>query len=1080
MVTVWFYKVSESMYADLEIRYGRPGVELSAFHPTETCIQQLFFLPEQGKIISVCDDGELNTLHLWEVSERDGSSVMEEVKACTLEGRLKKISVCCLSMERECLYIGTEGGHIYLLDLCSFGLKDHIIYQDIVMQSLPGDENKTNGGSVEALKEHPFDSSRLLIGYKKGIIVLWNQDKIKAEGTFKASHDLESLYWHHSANQFISAHERGMISIWTIQEAEDCEPIQESSTPYGPFPCKPIRKVEWQDPYVVFSGGLPRASYGDKHAISLLQGNTVQVVFEFTSKVIDFFVIKDAHDSSDFKVILGRVTICPIVVVCFVYAADEPIALAVLCEQEFVMIDLKSKEQGFPSHMPPYLACLHSSTITCSIHCHDCPDELWNRIKSLGEKCFRGEQSKEPWPINGGKSLLKKSNFHDLLVTGHEDGSIKFWDVSQVNMHLMCTIMTSRVLKCDLDDEPPHDPDADDEGWPPFKKVGAFDPLLDDTRFVILKLALCPITQLLIVGGAGGQVIFYNLAKERIESPEYENINVIAKLDGFEWKGNGPLSLKQNIDGTNGILPERVVQLQPPAAVTAVALNSAWQLAAVGTCHGFVAYDYRSGKVALTKCTISPTDLANTGGPIQRRKSFTKSLRDSIRRFRSRKSTRGSRRKRAAGANEATEGSSSSPRTQSPIEIERSSAPRLIDESRVDESLLSLVKCLYFAETFITDATHQTPTLWAGTNSGSIFVYSITIPDEERRQENSIAAEVGKEIKLRHHAPVVSINILDKNGVPLPSLKEVEAGREKPADATGPHSLLICSEEQLKIFALPTLRPKNKEKLTAIDGSRVRRIGMIKVPAKKEEETVDYHCMACLTNLGDIVVYAVPSLRPHMKTNAIKKDNICAIHSTVLTRNGQGFYLRSNTEIQGFCLTVNEIVKPNCVLSPEDSTEDETVLQDTAAASTQNEQKPAPLEPDTESHSPPKSETTSPPDVIPASDKIRSSPETVGNWSVTLTETNTTQNHVPTSEEKVTITTTEEIVKSEDGSEVLESVEFETRETVIVSKTTQQIVTSKTVETVVVNSEEKTVIEGMHDILKHSLDEKPAGDEVNP
>ena len=142
------------------------------------------------------------------------------------------------------------------------------------------------------------------------------------------------------------------------------------------------------------------------------------------------------------------------------------------------------------------------------------------------------------------------------------------------------------------------------------------------------------------------------------------------------------------------------------------------------------------------------------------------------------------------------------------------------------------------------------------------------------------------------------------------------------------------------------------------------------------------------------------------------------------------------------------------MLSPDDPTEDETVLQDTAAASAQSEQKPASLEPDTESHSTPKSETTSPPDVIPASDKIRSSPETVGNWSVTLTETNTTQNHAPTGEEKVTITTTEEILRSEDGGEVRESVETETRETVIVSKTTQQIVTSKTVETVVVNSEE--------------------------
>ena len=138
---------------------------------------------------------------------------------------------------------------------------------------------------------------------------------------------------------------------------------------------------------------------------------------------------------------------------------------------------------------------------------------------------------------------------------------------------------------------------------------------------------------------------------------------------------------------------------------------------------------------------------------------------------------------------------------------------------------------LYHVISFL--AIHQAPTLWAGTNSGSIYVYSITIPEEQHRTESPIAAEIGKEIKLRHHAPVISIFILDKNGVPLPDGKEVEAGREKPADMTGPHSLLICSEEQFKIFTLPALRPRNKEKLTAIDGSRIRKVGMIKVDAKK-------------------------------------------------------------------------------------------------------------------------------------------------------------------------------------------------------------------------------------------------------
>ena len=48
--------------------------------------------------------------------------------------RLKKISVCCLSMKTNRLYLGTEGGNIYLLDINSFELQEYIIYQDVVMQ----------------------------------------------------------------------------------------------------------------------------------------------------------------------------------------------------------------------------------------------------------------------------------------------------------------------------------------------------------------------------------------------------------------------------------------------------------------------------------------------------------------------------------------------------------------------------------------------------------------------------------------------------------------------------------------------------------------------------------------------------------------------------------------------------------------------------------------------------------------------------------------------------------------------------------------------------------------------------------
>jgi hypothetical protein len=44
---------------------------------------------------------------------------------------------------------------------------------------------------------------------------------------------------------------------------------------------------------MIFSGGMPRASFGDRHTISVVQGNK-HVVFDFTSKIVDFFVVSDS------------------------------------------------------------------------------------------------------------------------------------------------------------------------------------------------------------------------------------------------------------------------------------------------------------------------------------------------------------------------------------------------------------------------------------------------------------------------------------------------------------------------------------------------------------------------------------------------------------------------------------------------------------------------------------------------------------------------------------------------------------------------------------------------------------------
>ena len=59
-------------------------------------------------------------------------------------------------------------------------------------------------------------------------------------------------------------------------------------------------KVCWFEPYTIFSGGMPRASYGDRHCISVICGDSTQATFDFTSRVIDFFIIFDKRNKSKY------------------------------------------------------------------------------------------------------------------------------------------------------------------------------------------------------------------------------------------------------------------------------------------------------------------------------------------------------------------------------------------------------------------------------------------------------------------------------------------------------------------------------------------------------------------------------------------------------------------------------------------------------------------------------------------------------------------------------------------------------------------------------------------------------------
>lgn len=155
-------------------------------------------------------------------------------------------------------------------------------------------------------------------------------------------------------------------------------------------------------PVLLYSGGMPRASYGDRHCLTIQQDKD-HVTLDFTSRVIDFFTvhnveqergqnltsIKDGLCITLFPNILRNINPSSSFLTLALIEFDDPSALVVLLEEELVVIDLQTP--GWPSVPTPYLAPLHSSAITCSCHISSVPPKLWERLINAG-KSQQGRQ----------------------------------------------------------------------------------------------------------------------------------------------------------------------------------------------------------------------------------------------------------------------------------------------------------------------------------------------------------------------------------------------------------------------------------------------------------------------------------------------------------------------------------------------------------------------------------------------------------------------------------------------------------------------------------------------------------------
>lgn len=404
-----------------------------------------------------------------------------------------------------------------------------------------GDEIKPKKqGAIESIKKHPTSDDKILLSYHRGLSIIYDVKDKQVDKYFYHNQILESSCFASGqpGDFFYTSHNDGSYIKWDTKKGTQSKADDDYiGQLFGPYPCKPTPKIQactgllndQLEELVIFSGGMPRATYDDKNPVTIVRTgkdgkDSIKVVLESTSKVLDFVVITKPRGclGTGAKMTTGgggkkgknkqqqqqkqQQQ----------HNQQIAVALAIMAEEEFVVIDLLNNESYLEFPLP-YLNCVQPSAITCNQHYSDVSDELYEQLLTFSKQQMGGKLSQNGWPIQGGK-VIRAPTFdsHDILLTGHEDGSVNMWDVSDLSMRHLLHVPTGRFFSTEDDDlEPINDSmeNKDDStnqqdatsAWPPLKKVGRFDPYSDDTRLAIRKISLCPQTGTLLVAGTGGK-----------------------------------------------------------------------------------------------------------------------------------------------------------------------------------------------------------------------------------------------------------------------------------------------------------------------------------------------------------------------------------------------------------------------------------------------------------------------------------------------------------------------------------------------------------------------------------------------
>nr|XP_043903240.1 syntaxin-binding protein 5 isoform X3 [Solea senegalensis] len=910
--------------------FGRAGVECYCQHESGAAVIQLQFLINEGALVSALAD---DSIHLWNLRQKIPAILH------SLKFNRERITYCHLPFQSKWLYIGTERGNIHIVNVESFTLSGYVIMWNKAIEL----STKTHPGPVVHISDNPMDEGKLLIGFECGVVVLWDLKSKKADYRYTYDEAIHSVAWHHEGKQFVCSHSDGTLTTWNIRAPAKPGQI---ITPHGkqpkdgkkPEPCKPILKVEYKttragDPFMVLSGGLSYDTVGRRACLTVMHGKSTAVL-EMDYPIVDFLTLCETPYPNDFQ---------------------EPYAVVVLLEKDLVVIDLG--QIGYPIFENPYPLTVHESPVTCCEYFADCPAELIPALYSVGSRQKRQGYSKKEWPISGGNWGQGTQSYPEIIITGHADGSIKFWDASALMLQVLYKLKTAKVFERARGKE---------------EKSGA--DIVEEDPFAIQTLSWCPESRMLCVAGVSAHVIVYRFSKQEVTSEVVQLLEVRMQCDFGDVDSPDPggeqtptlpvpgassspqevepptlLSTGSNSsDGPRDNIPclqvrssplkqspgyqvELVIQLvwvsgEPPQQITSLAINSSYGLVVFGNSNGLAVVDYLQKTLLLNMGTL---ELYSPSEPYQRQPCSPRKTRqpsgalcDSVdgsnaSEDRCKSPTSGStspcnsdeERKQKFIEKVKLKGRRFSKTVASDFDAKDVSFTRSRSSSvtSIERESREVISSFHFCESFPrkTD-TMVSPCLLVGTTQGSVMMVAVSLPPggDQRMQQPVGVSSCGTLVRLK--GGILTMALLDSTATLLPpsyepwydtNASDEEKERSRKRRPASPPSSHEGHDPQFAVLC----SDKQAKVVAMPSQTRIYKHNITETSFVLRADVVQMagaNCIACFCANGHIMTLSLPSLRPLLDVNYLPLTDMRIARTFCFSNLGQALYLTSPTEVQ--------------------------------------------------------------------------------------------------------------------------------------------------------------------------------------